>query len=58
VYRGQCAELCGRGHADMLATVRGLPPAQYAAWLRKQQRAIQAANTRAAADHSTGAPAP
>jgi cytochrome c oxidase subunit 2 len=58
VYRGQCAELCGRGHANMLAQVRGLPPAQYAAWLRKQQHAINAANAQAAADHKAGAPSP
>jgi cytochrome c oxidase subunit 2 len=58
VYTGQCAELCGRGHAAMLAKVRGLEPAEYAAWLRKQQRDITAANAAAAADHSTGAPAP
>ena len=26
VYRGQCAELCGRNHADMVAQVRGVSP--------------------------------
>jgi cytochrome c oxidase subunit 2 len=57
VYRGQCAELCGRNHANMLAQVRGVPPAQYAAWLERQRRAIRDAQT-AVADHSTGAQAP
>ena len=57
VYRGQCAELCGRNHANMLAQVRGVPPAQYAAWLEGQRRAIRDAQT-AIADHSTGAQAP
>jgi cytochrome c oxidase subunit 2 len=43
VFRGQCAELCGRNHADMLAQVRGVSPADYAAWLKQQKRSIQAA---------------
>ncbi len=43
VYRGQCAELCGRNHADMTATVRGLAPAAYQRWLARQQRLISAA---------------
>jgi cytochrome c oxidase subunit 2 len=42
VYRGQCAELCGRNHADMLARVRGVSPAQYVAWLTRQKQSIQA----------------
>jgi cytochrome c oxidase subunit II len=32
VYTGQCAELCGRGHADMLARVIGLPYDDWKAW--------------------------
>ena len=47
VYRGQCAELCGRNHADMLAQVRGVSPAEYVAWLARQQQAIQAAGAEA-----------
>ena len=27
LYRGQCAALCGRGHARMIATVKAVPPA-------------------------------
>jgi cytochrome c oxidase subunit 2 len=38
VYRGQCAELCGRNHADMLAQVRGVSPAEYARWVTRQKR--------------------
>jgi len=45
VYRGQCAELCGRNHANMLAQVRAVPPQQYAAWLERQKRLIAAAET-------------
>jgi cytochrome c oxidase subunit 2 len=40
VYKGQCAELCGNNHADMLAEVRAVPPDQFEAWLRGQRAAI------------------
>ena len=43
VYRGQCAELCGRNHANMLATVHVLPAAQYQEWYRRQAAAVTAA---------------
>jgi cytochrome c oxidase subunit II len=32
-FRGQCAFLCGRGHATMKALVTALPPARWLAWL-------------------------
>ena len=32
VYKGQCAELCGRNHADMVARVIGLPYDEWKAW--------------------------
>jgi cytochrome c oxidase subunit 2 len=48
VYRGQCANICGRGHARMLATVRAIPPAQFEAWLATQKRQIEEANAAAA----------
>lgn len=56
VYRGQCAELCGRNHANMLAQVRGVPPAEYASWLARQQRLIEQAvrERRAAAAQQAG----
>ena len=44
VYRGQCALLCGRGHARMIATVRAVTPAQYEAWLANQKKEIAEAN--------------
>jgi cytochrome c oxidase subunit 2 len=44
VYRGQCAELCGRNHADMTAKVRGVAPAEYARWVAQQKRLITEAN--------------
>ena len=44
VYRGQCAELCGRNHADMVAEVRGVAPAAYARWVADKKREIAAAD--------------
>ncbi|HWG00091.1 MAG TPA: cytochrome c oxidase subunit II [Steroidobacteraceae bacterium] len=37
VYRGQCTELCGRDHAYMPVVVRTVSPADFAAWLKRQQ---------------------
>jgi cytochrome c oxidase subunit 2 len=31
-YRGQCAELCGKGHGFMPVVVKALPEAEYLAW--------------------------
>ena len=39
-YRGQCTELCGRGHAYMPIVVHAVTPAAFEAWL-KQQSALQ-----------------
>jgi cytochrome c oxidase subunit 2 len=44
VFKGQCAILCGRGHARMIATVRAVPPPQFEAWLARQKELIKAAN--------------
>jgi cytochrome c oxidase subunit 2 len=44
VYRGQCALLCGRGHARMIASVKAVPPAQFEAWLAYQKKLIAEAN--------------
>jgi cytochrome c oxidase subunit II len=44
VYRGQCAELCGRNHPDMVATVRAIEPAAFARWLADKRRQIEAAD--------------
>lgn len=33
VYRGACAELCGKGHAFMPVVVNAVPEAEYTAWL-------------------------
>ncbi len=47
IYRGQCAFLCGRGHARMIATVKAVPPAQFDTWLAYQKQLIAEANTNA-----------
>jgi cytochrome c oxidase subunit 2 len=44
VYTGQCAELCGIEHANMLASVEVLPQAEFDAWLA-QRRTDQTAGT-------------
>jgi cytochrome c oxidase subunit II len=43
-FRGQCAEFCGRNHANMTARVRALRPAEFEAWLDVRRRAIRRAN--------------
>ena len=43
-YVGQCAELCGRNHADMTARVRVVTPEEYEAWIEQQRRDIAAAD--------------
>lgn len=47
IYRGQCALICGRGHARMIATVKAVPPAQFEAWLSNQKKLIAEANAEA-----------
>ncbi len=60
IFRGQCALLCGRGHARMIATVKAVPPAQFEAWLAYQKKLIAQANAaaqvaRAKLGHQIGA---
>jgi cytochrome c oxidase subunit 2 len=49
VFRGQCAELCGRNHANMLAAVRAVSPSDFERYLATKKRDIQAADAAAAA---------
>jgi cytochrome c oxidase subunit 2 len=42
-YTGQCAELCGRNHANMLAAVRVVSPQAYQQWYTGQAQRIKAA---------------
>jgi cytochrome c oxidase subunit II len=43
IYRGQCAELCGRDHGFMPVVVEVKPQAEFDAWLAAQKAARQAA---------------
>jgi cytochrome c oxidase subunit II len=57
-YRGQCAELCGRNHANMIAAVRAVPVAEYQAWVSRQKQLIQQANQDAVQQRKTQSPIP
>ena len=46
--RGQCAELCGRNHANMLAHVKAVTPEEYTAYIDRRKREIAAGNREAA----------
>ena len=50
VYKGQCAELCGRNHADMLARVIGLRYDDWKAWYDGKAQQLQQAQDDAAAE--------
>ena len=49
VFKGQCAELCGRNHADMVAKVVAVEPAEFKQWLATKQKEIDEANKAAQA---------
>jgi cytochrome c oxidase subunit 2 len=40
VYRGQCAELCGKDHGFMPIVLNVLPRAEYALWAQKQRQGM------------------
>jgi cytochrome c oxidase subunit 2 len=52
VFTGQCAELCGRNHANMTARVRAVTPAEYERWLDQRKRDVKAADDAAAAERA------
>lgn len=56
VYRGQCAELCGKDHGFMPVVVQVLPKAEFAQWLaaQKEKSGIEAAARTAAVASATG----
>ena len=43
VYRGQCAELCGKDHGFMPVVVRAVPEPEYAAWVAGKKAEMAAA---------------
>jgi cytochrome c oxidase subunit 2 len=48
VYDGQCAELCGRNHANMLGRVIGMRYPDYKAWVDRKATEIKTAREQAA----------
>ena len=40
-YRGQCTELCGRGHGFMPIVVEAVPQAEYQTWIGEQRAAAE-----------------
>jgi len=48
VYRGQCAELCGRGHAFMPIVVEAKSPEDFRRWLQRKKTAQAESSTQVA----------
>jgi len=48
VFRGQCAELCGRNHANMIAQVKAVSPADFEAYIARRKQDTKAADDAAA----------
>ena len=49
VFFGQCAELCGRNHANMTARVRAVSVEEYQKWLDQRKADIKSAEEQGAA---------
>jgi cytochrome c oxidase subunit II len=47
-FRGQCAELCGRNHANMIAQVKAVTPAQFEQYIAQRKKDTKAADDAAA----------
>ena len=45
IYRGKCAELCGRDHGFMPVVVRAVPQEEFDAWIAEKQVETAAADT-------------
>jgi cytochrome c oxidase subunit 2 len=58
IYRGQCAELCGRDHGFMPVVVDVKSPEEYEAWLKAQQGGETAPANAAVEKVSDGATTP
>ena len=52
VFRGQCAELCGRDHAFMPVVVEVIPEEEFDAWIADQRLAMALASESAVADRN------
>lgn len=51
-YRGQCAELCGVGHAFMPIVVEAVPPEKFAAWKAEQKAQLAAVAAASAREYT------
>ncbi len=58
VYRGQCAELCGRDHGFMPIVVEVKSPAEFDAWLRAKQAEQKLADVAPGAPPAVASAAP
>jgi cytochrome c oxidase subunit II len=58
IYRGQCAELCGRDHGFMPIVVDARSKADFAAWLKAQVAAQKQPGQPAQAQQQSSSPAP
>jgi cytochrome c oxidase subunit II len=47
-FRGQCAELCGRNHANMIAHVRAVSPSDFERYLADKRRQVDRSDAEAA----------
>ncbi len=52
VFRGQCAELCGKDHAFMPIVVEVIPEEEFDTWLTDQQLALELSSETAVADRA------
>ncbi len=48
VFTGQCAELCGRNHANMTARVRAVSPTDFEAYIAQRKKDVKAGDAAAA----------
>jgi len=53
IYRGKCAELCGRDHGFMPIVVRAVSPEEFDTWVEEKKTEIAAADTDVSRPHST-----
>ena len=44
IYRGKCAELCGRDHGFMPVVVRAVPQEEFDTWIAEKQQAMASAS--------------
>ena len=52
VHRGQCTELCGKGHAFMPVVVEVIPEEEFDAWIESQKLAMALASETAVSDRN------